>query len=285
MKVRIITGILGVALSVLAMFYLFTPLFGILLSFLTVIAVFEIERAAQISNRFIIFVSLLFAAVVPSAIEYDLLEKLDVSLSVVLIVYLILMLLLMLAQYKKTRFEHVTMAFFASLAVPFAFSSLLLIRDVYLAFPNSFEKKHGFYLVALVLVCSWLTDTFAYFIGVNFGKHKMCPVISPKKTVEGAIGGIVLTLVSNLIILYIFNNFIFAKELMPLWVIVPISVVLSVVSMLGDLSASTIKRNYDIKDFGKFFPGHGGVMDRFDSALFVAPFVYATITIFMDIKL
>jgi len=285
MKVRIITGIVGVAVAVSALIFISTAYFGILISLFSLIAVYEILKVAQVKNKGIILFSVLFAAAAPSFIEYDLLSKLNLPFSSVIIIFIILMLIMMLAQYDTTRFEHVAVAFFASLAVPFSLSTLILLRDVYIEYPGRFEKTHGLYLVILVLLCSWLTDTFAYFTGVKFGKHKLCPKISPKKTIEGAVGGIILTALFNFIILIAFNKLAFKTVLLPLWAIIPISILLSIISMFGDLSASTIKRNYGIKDFGKFFPGHGGVMDRFDSVLFVAPTIYAAVVISQVLKL
>ena len=131
-----------------------------------------------------------------------------------------------------------------------------------------------------MLVCSWLTDVFAYFTGRAFGKHKLCPKISPKKTVEGAIGGIIIPAVINIIVLAVFEKFFFDGTVIPYWAMLIISPVLSVASMLGDLSASTIKRNFGVKDFSNLIPGHGGIMDRFDSCLFVLPAIYVIVNLF-----
>ena len=110
----------------------------------------------------------------------------------------------------------------------------------------------------------------------------MCPAISPKKTWEGAIGGVVLTAALN-VGLY----FVFAKKFFPdghfflwsWWAVIPISIILSVISIFGDLSASVIKRHFGVKDYGKMIPGHGGIMDRFDSMLFVFPIIYSILSI------
>ncbi len=119
-----------------------------------------------------------------------------------------------------------------------------------------------------------MTDTCAYFVGSKFGKHKMTPKISPKKSWEGAVGGVAGAVIVNLLIFLIFNMVIKERLLLPYWAVILITVVLAVISMFGDLSASVIKRNYGAKDFGKLIPGHGGVMDRFDSCIFVLPTLY-----------
>ena len=111
------------------------------------------------------------------------------------------------------------------------------------------------------------------------GKHKLCPKISPKKSVEGAIGGVAGAVLLNVLLLFVFKRFLDGGAGFTYPVVVVLSVILSIVSMFGDLAASTIKRNFGIKDFGKLLPGHGGIMDRFDSALFVLPVLYSAIYI------
>ena len=125
---------------------------------------------------------------------------------------------------------------------------------------------YGLYLVA------FLTDTFAYFTGYLFGKHKLIPKVSPKKTVEGSIGGIIGSTVGCIIFGYLFN--------LDMTAMVIIGSIGSIVAQFGDLFASSIKRYVGIKDYGKLIPGHGGVLDRFDSVILVAPFVYYAIIIF-----
>ena len=140
---------------------------------------------------------------------------------------------------------------------------------------STISRGHCRFLVWFCLASAVFTDTFAYFTGVKLGKHKLCPKISPKKTVEGAIGGVLGALVINVIALAISNAWLFHRPIpIPLWAMAIFSVALSVISMFGDLSASTIKRNFGIKDFGNIIPGHGGVMDRMDSISFVTPVVY-----------
>ncbi len=121
--------------------------------------------------------------------------------------------------------------------------------------------------VWLVYFMAFGTDTFAYFAGVLFGKHKLCPTISPKKTVEGAVGGILGCVIITMI-------FFFFLDINISFKIIFFSIFVSIFSMFGDLVASKIKREYNIKDYGNFLRGHGGILDRFDSVLFVAPLVY-----------
>lgn len=137
---------------------------------------------------------------------------------------------------------------------------------VFLAHINLLSSMGSIY-IWLVFIFAWVSDTFAYFVGVFFGKHKLIPEISPKKTIEGSIGGIVGTV----LVTYAFA--VFFKLENPLY-FVPLAIVGSAISQLGDLFASAIKREFKIKDYGNLIPGHGGILDRFDSILFTAPLTY-----------
>ena len=136
---------------------------------------------------------------------------------------------------------------------------------------NNFEL--GKIYVWLIFIISFATDTFAYFIGYLFGKHKLIPKISPKKTIEGSVGGIIGSIVCCILFGYLFK--------LDLVHMVFIGSMGSIVAQLGDLFASAIKRYVGIKDYGKLIPGHGGILDRFDSVILVAPFVYNTINLFV----
>ena len=125
----------------------------------------------------------------------------------------------------------------------------------------------------LIYIISWGTDTFAYLVGVLFGKHKLCPNISPKKTIEGAIGGIL----GSVILLNIFNIYIFKYN--PIFINL-VAIFSSIIAQIGDLFASKIKREANIKDFGNLISGHGGVLDRFDSIVFLTPVIYVIFYVF-----
>lgn len=153
------------------------------------------------------------------------------------------------------------------LYIPLMFGYIYFIRSI---------PYKGVYLVWFVFICSWMSDTFAYFSGMAFGKRKLCPKVSPKKTIEGSIGGILGSTAACLTYGAILNGLKVMN--IPYVHLLIIGILGSIVSQFGDLAASSIKRNVGIKDYGYIMPGHGGILDRFDSILFVAPLIYYYIT-------
>lgn len=138
--------------------------------------------------------------------------------------------------------------------------------------------KDGLYVIWLVFICSWICDTCAYLVGVMFGKHKMAPVLSPKKSIEGGIGGVLGAALFGFLFAVVFKSHISidnAKYIFPV-----VCAVGGMISQIGDLAASGIKRNHDIKDYSHLIPGHGGILDRFDSVIITAPIIYYLITYF-----
>lgn len=279
MKQRVISGLLWGLVAILTLVLMWSRLMEFLVSIFCTIAVYEILKVTGVKNIALKAVGLVVACAFPLISEYHVLEKYNVPIGPVFAIYVIVLLSLMLLFYEKTRFEHVAVTAFTSLAIPYAFSCFMLVRDIYKEFPDTFGKPQSVFLLLIGLSCSWMTDAFAYLIGFKFGKHKMSPKISPKKSYEGAAGGLVLTAVLNAIFLAVFNKFFFKSHLISYTLLIVLSFFLSVIGMLGDLSASAIKRNYGVKDFGKIMKGHGGVMDRFDSSVFVMPALYAIIVI------
>ncbi|MBE5938762.1 MAG: phosphatidate cytidylyltransferase [Lachnospiraceae bacterium] len=155
---------------------------------------------------------------------------------------------------------------------------MLIFGVIYVSVMMSFvysvrASESGIYTVWLIFICAWGCDTCAYLTGVTLGKHKMAPVLSPKKSIEGAVGGVIGAAAIGALYGYIVRNQVVGiKDTMLVFAL--ISAAGALISMVGDLAASAIKRNYGIKDFGKLIPGHGGILDRFDSILFTAPVVY-----------
>ena len=145
------------------------------------------------------------------------------------------------------------------------------------------DLEHGAILMVLALIIAWFTDTFAYFTGIAFGKRKLIPKISPNKTVEGSIGGILVTVVATVIILLGIS--IFSNNSPRYFLLILFTAVASAMAQIGDLTMSQIKRYYKIKDFGKMLPGHGGVLDRFDSVLATSLTVTVLVFVFSGISL
>ena len=132
----------------------------------------------------------------------------------------------------------------------------------------------GIYTVWLIFAASWVNDTFAYFTGVFFGRHKMAPKLSPKKSVEGGIGGVVASAVIGGIYGFLVSPHMSGVIAYPVVTFAAASFIGAFFAIVGDLAASAIKRNHDVKDYGTLIPGHGGILDRFDSVIFTAPAVY-----------
>ena len=166
------------------------------------------------------------------------------------------------------KFADVATHFTTFTYITVSFTALTLVRYL----------PYGLYCFLLVFLGSWVSDVFAYFVGCAIGKHKMIPEISPKKTWEGAIGGIFFTVVAFLVYGIIIS---LTTDVRPNYIVLAIlGLLLSIVSIFGDLVASLIKREHGVKDYGYIFPGHGGVLDRFDSALAVAPVLFAICMLF-----
>lgn len=141
------------------------------------------------------------------------------------------------------------------------------------------RRDFGIEAVILVFVFSWITDSGAYFAGRFFGKHKLIPKVSPKKTVEGAIGGVIAAILGTCLYCFIVS-IILEVGIVRYDIMILLALVCSILSQFGDLAASVIKRDCGVKDFGSILPGHGGVLDRFDSVIFITPMVFYTLNLF-----
>lgn len=188
-------------------------------------------------------------------------------LSVFLIGYLIVILAIYVFTYPRFKTEEVLMGYFAVVYVAVLLSFVYLVR----------MEADGNVMIWLIFLCSWGCDTCAYLTGVTCGKHKMAPVLSPKKSIEGAIGGIVGAMLLGALYGFLLQDSIYSLE-HPALMCAVICGIGGCISMIGDLAASAVKRNYGIKDYGKLIPGHGGVMDRFDSVIYTAPVIYFLVT-------
>ena len=287
MKQRVITAVVLLALLAVVVWQINTPVLVLVIAFLAAVAANEIMRCAKVENTFIRVVATGYAASVPFFASAKALtpwvseavwgKVIGAVPGVVYLIALVLVLLLaMLKGYAYTTFEDVAVSVFAGALVPFGFSVFIRLRDMFQI------EQFGIYLIFYGLICALATDSGAQLAGMAFGKHKMSPNISPKKTVEGAIGGLIFSLILNGVAIILYNRLAdFKMDEFAVTVLLAACLPVSFLGMMGDLSASVLKRNFGVKDFGKIFPGHGGVMDRFDSSMFTLPVTYAlALTVF-----
>lgn len=288
MKKKVIAGIFC-ALAGIAAVWLITvvpytlPLATLVLSIMTV---YEINHAVGIKN--IPFKALSFICASSFSVFYFFKMVWETgyyflgshALGLALI-YILLSFVIMVTDFEDLKFDKVAISVLMSLLIPFAitrYASFYLDNKFYFT-----EKSHCVFLLLFTMFCAWITDVCAYFAGSFLGKHKLCPKVSPKKTVEGAIGGALGGAVISLILYTIFENLIFTTKTGSYIEVFLIAFVLSIAGMCGDLTFSMLKRNYGIKDFSNLVPGHGGVMDRFDSEVFVL-LAYCAITNIFGVK-
>ena len=233
-----------------------------MIAFLSFASVFELLRCCSLNKVYALSIPSYIIAIIIPFINYHTVENLFVLIIAAYVFYMFFMLLI---KHKNIDFTSITKTVFISFLYPLCFSCLIFIRDAY--------TQEGIYYVLLSFIAAWISDTGAYFTGYFFGKRKLCPEISPKKTVEGAIGGIIFAVIGFIALSIVFSKIYSAAEISYVSVIL-LAPIASIIGMIGDLTASVIKRENGIKDYGAIMPGHGGVMDRFDSVIFVLPFIY-----------
>lgn len=284
----------GVSLALVAIGFLVLLGYGhtwvvaIPVCILSTFSIHEIQGVSGCKNKVLTVCNMIYAGIFPFFVAFN--EQIEGATfagigKVLTGVYVLAMLILMLKMYDVTRFENVATGIFASIAIPYALSCLILLFNLLDGYPEYFSKSMIVYIALIAMLCAWLCDTFAFFIGRSFGKHKMAPKISPKKSVEGAIAGIVGTTISALIAWAICNHFFFHFDTIKWWMALIFTPFCCVISMCGDLSASVIKRNFGVKDFGTLFPEHGGMMDRIDSFTFTMPFTYLVVKTIISLSL
>lgn len=245
-------------MTVITLFFGGNVTFGVI-AMISFVGIFELLRVVRLEQT-----GLGFMAYAGTAIYYLLqyLNQNDLN-ELFLIGYLMALLGVYVFTFPKYKAVEVAQAFFSMVYVSVMLSYIYRIRILPL----------GGILVVLIFISAWGNDTCAYCIGVLFGKHKMSPKLSPKKSIEGAIGGIVGATLLGAIYGYLVSMIV-VLAYHPMIVYAATCFVGAMISIIGDLAASAIKRNHDIKDYGTLIPGHGGILDRFDSIIFVAPVVY-----------
>ncbi len=262
MKQRIISGaVLALFCAAIILFNSSFPLaLNIAVALISTASVYELVRAVGLEKKWVLCLpALLTAAAVPFCGDGMLLP--------VYCLFTVLLFSAMVLYHREITFKEAGVLYSMVVLIPIALRCLVSLRGL--------SPEHGMYYVLVAVFAAWAADVGAYFAGTFLGKHKLCPEISPKKTVEGAVGGLVVNmaviLLSGLIVAQgIYRGTVEAHYLSLLL----IGFFGSPISILGDLSFSLVKRSCHIKDFGQVIPGHGGILDRFDSVIFTAPFVY-----------
>ena len=271
MKERVASGVsLVIFLAAIVVFNsTFPAALNIAIALISVLAVFEIISALGLSKNFVLLVpSLIFSAVIPllqlvptQQIQADTLQQAAYFLYTVVIFGALIL------YHQVITFREVGVIYSMSLMIPSALETIISIRTL--------GGRHGMFYVIIAIFSAWIADTGAFFAGRRWGKHKLCPNISPKKTVEGVLGGFALNIIAMVVFGYLFHAIYYAYSVeISYLTLVIIGFFGTIMSILGDLSFSLIKRSCHIKDFGEIIPGHGGILDRFDSVIFEAPFVY-----------
>lgn len=267
MKQRIITGACLTVVIGLFIYFSYIPyVMNSLVFLLSFFGTYELYKAGKAEKNKAWLFSSFFIDILISFLKipfYDIVTS-------VLFASLILVFSSLMSNFEEISSDKITpfKIFMLSAALPLSFKSFVELR--------AFE--HGIYYIILVVLTTAFTDIFAQLTGMAFGKHKMCKKLSPNKTIEGSAGGVVVTLVVILVLTYAFSRY---KDIQVNYALLCLySILVSITGQFGDLSMSVIKRICGIKDYGRLLPGHGGVLDRFDSMFFTAPLTLIFYNIF-----
>lgn len=265
MKARVLFGVIGFIFVLLALYVLPPIVLGLAITALCVLAAYEVMHpTGLVKDRWMLRAGMLAAAVYALG---TCMQTAQFAVPGGLLVHIVALFLLvalfacLLRRHDSVHTSEVMAGFFGGLILPYLLLSLWRI----------FSMEGGQFLVLLPLIAAWGSDTCALFAGMAFGKHKLAPVVSPKKTVEGAIGGVVGATALMMLVVFLMNRYA-GLDIHYAGAAV-MGAAGAVIGQIGDLSFSIIKRQTGIKDYGHIFPGHGGVLDRFDSVIFVAPVI------------
>lgn len=262
-KTRLLSGILLVVIALLTIisgsYILFFTLLGI--SLIGMQEIYKVMRVREDKFNILEITGYAGAIIYYAAIALDF-ERYGMM---AIIFSLVLVMFVYVFTYPNYKAEQIMASLFGIIYVAVMLSFIYLCRNL----------PEGKFLVWLIFLCSWGCDTCAYCVGVLIGKHKMAPVLSPKKSVEGAVGGVVGAALLGVLYATFTNGHALEYAI--------ICSIGALISMVGDLAASAIKRNQGIKDYGKLIPGHGGILDRFDSVIFTAPVIYFLCKIVLSI--
>lgn len=285
--IRFRSSVILMAVAITAMVLGSYTLFGVI-ALITLIGLMELYRVVGVNKMSAGFVGYSIAVLyfiyvfikefiiteidfIDFSLNHSVLFKIySMSFLIIIALLLIILLAVYVLTFPKYNSEQITMVFFGFFYVVMPLMYIFLTR----------QMEGGAYTVWLIFIGSWGSDTMAYVVGRKLGKTKIAPKLSPKKSLEGLIGGIVGAALIGIIYALIFKSKLDEYFSNPILVFALTGAIGSVVSQIGDMAASAIKRNKGIKDYGTLIPGHGGILDRFDSVIFIAPIVYLLMNIF-----
>ena len=258
---RIITGICLIAAVIPVLIFSHTWLFPGVVALISAVCIFEMLRCIGMHKKIALTAPLyVFAVVFPflQRIFNDILNVAGLAL-IAAVLYIAYSFVWVIFSHGKISYPDICTLCLTAFYILLSLNMIIHIRD----------SENGQYIYFLILIGAWVTDTFAYFTGMLLGKHKLVPDVSPKKTVEGSIGGIVFCAIAFVAMGFLVGAI--AKDTEPNFAFLAISgLIISLISQAGDLIMSVIKRHYGVKDFSNILPGHGGMLDRMDSMLAVA---------------
>ena len=267
---RVITSIVGCAILLPVLIFSGTFVLPVAVTIVTLIGLYEMFKCMGLHTKLAMTLPAYFVAgILPTVAKLahgaDNISGILCSIAMLYAVYLLSVAVIL---HKNYTFTDASLVFMTTLYIIGGFLSIVFLREM------------SDYIYLLVFIGAWITDIFAYFSGRLFGKHKLCETISPKKTIEGSIGGSLFCAIAFVIFALVTKGT--DAGIGYYLIYAAVGLVISIISQLGDLSMSLIKRHYNIKDFGQLFPGHGGVLDRFDSIIAVAPAIYFIISLLSD---
>lgn len=254
---RLISG-LGLTAIALVTVIAGGPILAVLLAIVSIIGMKEIYKIKKIERTLIAGIGYLTVVIYYVLLYMNITEY----MLMMTLAFLVILLGCYVFAFPKFHADQVVLVFFGFFYVAIMLSYIYQIRTL----------TYGVFTVWLAFISSWVCDTCAYFVGVRFGKHKMAPVLSPKKSIEGAVGGLAGAGILGALYGFVINYFS-RGDISPI-IYGIICIVGAMISMVGDLAASGIKRDNQVKDYGNLIPGHGGILDRFDSVIFTAPIIY-----------
>ncbi|MBR6761604.1 MAG: phosphatidate cytidylyltransferase [Oscillospiraceae bacterium] len=269
MATRLISSGIGIAIALVILFLHNTFVFPLCIGIVSLITLFEFYHANDMQHyKLSFFAGLTYALMLP-IISVGTATRFKLLLTVICSIIVLFDYILHQMRMKSRSFFCILAGMFL---IPNALSTAVIL--------NHSDEKHGIIYVVLALCGAWVADSSAYFTGTFLGKHKLCPNISPKKTIEGFFGGLLANVVVFILFTLVYAA-IMKHQGTPItyswFAIVMLALACGILGTIGDLSASVLKRQLDLKDYGNIMPGHGGILDRFDSVLLVLPFFCAYI--------